>query len=266
MNPLGYAPVNSLQMYYTIEGTGEPLVYIPGAFGYAGLTSFPALVQRHSVITVDLQGYGRTADIPDRPLSIEQYTKDVVGLLKYLGIAKADFLGESYGGAVAIMIAARHPELVGRVATYAATFGPPEIAHNPEMVRFDRPPTAGARSFAFQRESYGKVAPDPDYWPRLWDKVASIQWRGLSREELTSIKAPVLIVLGDRDFVLLEHAVDTMRLIPNAELAVIPDAGHFALLSEQERVTPIVKYFMEKPEQRIPVATAGMGYHPGESR
>src|SRR5215469_16377602 len=94
----GYAPVNGLKMYYEIEGAGDPLVFIPPAFGFAGLKSFPTLVQSHSVITVDLQGHGRTADIPERPLSIEQYAKDVVGLLKYLAISKADFFGESYGG------------------------------------------------------------------------------------------------------------------------------------------------------------------------
>jgi pimeloyl-ACP methyl ester carboxylesterase len=262
----GYAPINGLKMYYEIEGTGDPLVHIPPAFGYAGLKSFPALIQGHSVITMDLQGHGRTADIPDRPLTIEQYVKDVVGLLKHLGVAKADFFGESYGGVAAIMIAVRYPELVGRVATYGVTFGPPQVAHNPQMVRFDRPPTAESREFAFQRESYERVAPDPDYWPRIWEKVASLVWEGFSNEELASIKAPVLIALGDRDFVRLEHAVDTLRLIPNAELAVMPDAGHFALMSEHERVIPIIKHFLAKPEKRIPVATAGMGYHPGETR
>jgi pimeloyl-ACP methyl ester carboxylesterase len=186
--------------------------------------------------------------------------------LKHLGVAKADFLGESYGGVTAIMIAVRYPELVGRVATYGATFGPPRVAHNPQMVRFDRPPTAESREFAFQRASYKRVAPDPDYWPRIWEKVASFVWEGFSNEELASITAPVLIALGDRDFVCLEHAVDTLRLIPNAELAVIPDAGHFVLTSEQERVIPIIKHFLVKPEKRIPVATAGMGYHPGETR
>lgn len=90
-----------------------------------------------------------------------------MGLLKHLGIAKADFLGQSYGGAIAIMIAVRYAALVGRVATYGATFGPPQIAHNPEMVRFDVPPTADARAFAFWRESYKRVAPDPDHWPRV---------------------------------------------------------------------------------------------------
>jgi len=101
----GYAPINGLKMYYEIDGTGDPLVFIPPAFGFAGLHSFPELVQNHSVITIDLQGNGRTADIPDRPISIEHYAKDVVGLLKYLGISKANFLGESYGGNTAAMIA-----------------------------------------------------------------------------------------------------------------------------------------------------------------
>src|ERR1700746_1854751 len=128
----GYAPVNGLKMYYDVEGTGDPLVCIPPAFGYAGVNSYPALVENHTVITVDLQGHGRTADIPERPLSIEQYAEDVVGLLKHLGISKADFFGESYGGSTAAMIAVRYPELVRRVATYGATFGPLQVALNPE--------------------------------------------------------------------------------------------------------------------------------------
>ena len=143
----------------------------PPAFGYAGLNPYPALVQSHTVITVDLQGHGRTADIPERPFSIEQYTKDVVGLLKYLGISKADFFGESYGGNTAAMIAVRYPEIVGRVATYAATFGPPQIALNPLTTHFDQPPAADSRYIQFQRESYKKVAPDPNRWPRIFDKL-----------------------------------------------------------------------------------------------
>ena len=75
------------------------------------MTSFPLLVQTHSVITVDLQGHGRTADIPERPITFEQHAKDVVGLSKYLGISKADFFGESFGGVIATMIAVHYPKL-----------------------------------------------------------------------------------------------------------------------------------------------------------
>jgi pimeloyl-ACP methyl ester carboxylesterase len=160
----GCAPINGLKMYYEIEGTGDPLVYIPPVFGCAGLKSFPALVENHSVITVDLQGHGRTADIPERPMTLEQNANDVVGLLKHLGISKVNFFGESYGGVMATMIAVHHPELVSRVATYGATFGPPEIALNMEMLRTSVAPTPDSRAFQFQRENYKKVAPDPDYW------------------------------------------------------------------------------------------------------
>jgi pimeloyl-ACP methyl ester carboxylesterase len=262
----GYAPVNGLKMYYEIEGTGDPLVFLPPAFGFAGLHSFPTLVRNRSVITVDLQGNGRTADIPGRPISIEQYAKDVVGLLRYLGISKADFFGESYGGNTAAMIAIRYPEIVGRVVTYAATFGPPQNALNPETTHFEHPPTADSSYIQFQRENYKSVAPDPNYWPKIFDKVGSIQWVGFSKEELASIKAPMLIVLGDQDFVRVEHAIETVRLIPNAELAVIPDASHVALFSEPDRGIPIVKHFLEKLEKRLPLATARNGYHPGETR
>ncbi len=264
----GYAPVNGLEMYYEVEGPpgGAPLVYIPNAFGFAGLISFPGLLENYSVITMDLQGHGRTADIPERPLTIEQYAEDVVGLLKHLGVARADFFGFSFGGNTATMIALRYPALVRRVATWGATFGPPQVAHNADMLRFDHPPTAEDTAFAFKRERYKQVAPDPDHWPRIWEKVANLRWNGFSNDELASIKAPLLVGLGDRDFVRLEHAVSVSRLVPNAELAVVPDAGHFAPMSEPERVIPIVKHFLEKPVTRAPVATAGMGYHPGETR
>ena len=264
--PRGYAPINGLKMYYEIEGTGDPLVYIPPAFGFAGLKSFPALVQGHSVITVDLQGNGRTADIPQRPISIEQYAKDVVDLLKHLGISKAHFLGESYGGNTAALIAIRYPELVRRVVTYSATFASPPHTLDPETTRYDHPPTAESRDIQFQRESYKKVAPDPGYWDKIYDKVGGIQWKGFSKEELASLKAPILIVQGDHDFVRLEHSVETVKLIPHAELAVIPNASHFALSSEPDRVIPIIKHFLEKPEKQLPLATANLGHHPGETR
>jgi pimeloyl-ACP methyl ester carboxylesterase len=262
----GYASVNGLQMYYEIEGAGDPLVFIPPAFGAAGLQSFPALVQNHSVITVDLQGNGRTADIPERPLSIEQYAKDVVGLLKYLGISKADFFGESYGGNAVLLIAIRHPELVRRVAAYGATFGPPQIALNPETTRYSQPPIAKSTNIQFQRENYKRLAPDPEYWDKIHNKLGSIQWSGFSKEELASIRVPTLIIVGDHDFVRVEHAVEGFQAIPGAELAVIPSASHFVLYSEQERVIPIIKHFLEKPEKEIPLATAETGYHPGKTR
>ncbi len=136
----------------------------------------------------------------------EESMVTVASLLAYLGVAKADFLGESYGGAAGVMIALHHPRLVRRVVTVGATFGPPRTAHSPKMLHFAQPPAADSRSFAFQSESYRKVAPDPDYWPRIWEKVANLRRDGFSAEELASIRTPVLVVGGDHDFVRLGRA------------------------------------------------------------
>ena len=262
----GFASINGLRMYYEIEGNGDPLVYIPPVFGFAGLKSFPQLAKSHSIITMDLQGHGRTADIPERPMTLEQLAEDVIGLLNCLGIAKADFFGESYGGVIAVKIMVRQPDLVRRVATYGATFGPPQQALNLEMLRTGIAPSADSRAFRFQREHYRRVASDPDYWPLFWHKVTSIEWNGFTNEDLAAIEAPLLIILGDRDFARLEHAVETFKRIPHAELAVIPNAGHFSLFSEPERVIPVVADFLRRPERIIPVATAETGYQPGETR
>src|ERR1700745_1994725 len=122
-------------MYYEIEGTGEPLVYIPPAFGYAGVNAFPTLRRNRQVITMDLQGHGRTADIPERPITFDQHAKDVIGLLDYLGIDRADLFGESFGGVIATLIAVRHPTMVNRLITYGATFGKPQDSLRPELFR-----------------------------------------------------------------------------------------------------------------------------------
>jgi len=100
----------------------------------------------------------------------------------------------------------------------------------------------------------------------VYQKVGAIDWKGFSREELRSITAPMLVIQGDHDFVRLEHSLETVRLIPRGELAVIPSASHFALSSEPERVVPIIKHFLEKHDRQLPLATAALGYHPGETR
>src|ERR687892_809556 len=88
----GYVPVNGLNMYYEIHGTGQPLVLLHGAFSAIG-TSFgqvlPELAQTRQVVAFELQGHGRTVDI-DRPLSPEGMADDIAAALKELGIESAD--------------------------------------------------------------------------------------------------------------------------------------------------------------------------------
>ena len=121
-----YVEVNGLKMYYEMHGTGEgePLVLLHGAFSAIG-TSFgemlPGLAESRRVIAFELQGHGRTADI-DRPLRIESMADDVAAAIKQLGFEKADLFGYSMGGAVALQVAIRHPEVVRKLVIASVTY------------------------------------------------------------------------------------------------------------------------------------------------
>jgi pimeloyl-ACP methyl ester carboxylesterase len=261
----GYAPVNGLNMYYEITGTGEPLVYIPCAFAFAGLTDFPELSKRWRVVQVDLQGHGRTADI-ERPLSFAQHAKDVVALMRHLGIERAHLFGWSYGGLIAMLVAIEHPELVDRVATYGALYGVAEDAIRPDKLGAPHKPSPDGSAHQFAREHYQRVAPDPDRWPVVWKKLMEMAPVALTRAQLSSVRNRVLVAIGDNDFISLEHAVNAHRSLPNSELAIIPDATHFLLFDRPSKLEPILAEFFSAPAERLPFGTIETGYYPGLRR
>jgi pimeloyl-ACP methyl ester carboxylesterase len=240
-----YADVNGLKMYYELHGTGKPLVVLHGAFGRA--SAYPALGKHRQQVAVELQGHGHTSDI-DRPLRIEQMADDVAALLKHLKMEQADVFGYSMGGNVALALAIRHPDRVGRLAINGANFAAIEQAYEPESVKqFKSLPADFAPPLL--KVPYEKVAPDPKQWPMLVTKVKKmgLEWNGFTREQMKSIKAPVLIMLGDRDVVRLEHAVEMFRLIPNSRLAVFPGGDHFLLFSSPDTVLAPVAAFLDAP-------------------
>src|SRR5437773_83422 len=115
-----YADVNGIKLYYEIHGAGRPLVLLHGGLGAIEMfgPNLPALAERHRVVAVDLQGHGRTADV-DRPISVETMAEDIAALIKKLGLEKPDVMGYSLGGGVALLVAARHPELVRKLVAVA---------------------------------------------------------------------------------------------------------------------------------------------------
>ena len=122
--PGNYAEVNGLKMYYEIHGQGKPLVLLHGAFNTINLAFgqlIPELSKNHKVIAVELQGHGRTADI-DRPFSFESMADDVATLLKHLKTDSADICGYSMGGAVALQVAIRHPQVIRKMIVISAAF------------------------------------------------------------------------------------------------------------------------------------------------
>ncbi len=120
----GYAPVNGLKMYYEVHGSGEPVVLLHGAFmtitnNWDGWIS--ELSKTRKVIAIEMQGHGRTADV-SRDITYENLADDVAALLNYLKIPRADVIGYSMGGMVAMQCAIRHPDTVRKAVIISSTF------------------------------------------------------------------------------------------------------------------------------------------------
>src|ERR1041385_1729717 len=163
----GYAPVNGLKMYYEIHGSGEPMVLLHGAFmAISGDWNdwISELSKTRKVIAVEMQGHGRTADIL-RDITDENLADDVAALLNYLKIPRADLIGYSMGGAVAMQIAIRHPDKVRRAVIISSTF------RRDGMVTEGLDALSKLTADAFKgspiEAEYKKLSPTPDAFPRF---------------------------------------------------------------------------------------------------
>jgi pimeloyl-ACP methyl ester carboxylesterase len=241
---LAYAEVNGLSLYYEEHGSGEPLVLLHG--GVAGSEIFtpmlPALAVGRRVITVDLQGHGRTAE-SDRPLRPELLAGDVAALIEQLGLERADVLGYSLGGAVAFRLAVEHPERVQRLILVSISFrrdgSHPEVvaafdAFSPEMAEMMKP------SPVYQH--YAQHAPRADDWGEHIAKTSELlkddyDWT----DDVPKIAARTLLVYADADSIRPTHIVEFFGLLggglrdagwdgahrPANQLAILPGTTHY---------------------------------------
>ena len=228
----GYASVNGLKMYYEIHGEGTPLVLIHGG-GSTIQTTFgnilPSLARHHKVIAVELQAHGHTAD-RDNPESFAQDADDIASLLAWLKINKADFMGFSNGGHTSMQIGISHPKLVNKlvlISTFYKRDGTMKgFFEGLEKANLGNMP-------APLRDAYLKINNDSAGLQRMFDRdrTRMLQFKDWKDEEIASIKAPTLIIAGDADVVTTEHAVKMSRLIPSAELMILPGA-HGSFIGE----------------------------------
>lgn len=260
-NPAGkYAAVNGINLYYEVHGAGTPLIMLHGGFGSFEMLNAlsPALAEKYQVIGVDLYGHGRTA-LTDRPIRFEQMADDIAGLIQHLGLAKADVLGFSLGGAVALQTAIRYPELVNKLVLISTPFK--RGGWHPEM-------QAGMEGFApefFMKtpiyEEYLRLAPKPEDFSRF----VNIMGKGMSQDydwekPVSALKCPILIIAGDADGLPPSHAVEFFKLLGgglrdagwdgahliSSQLAILPGATHYNIVMHADLLLPVMLPFLEK--------------------
>jgi pimeloyl-ACP methyl ester carboxylesterase len=229
----GYAPVNGLNMYYEIHGTGTtPLVLIHGG-GSTIETSFgnilPLFAAHYQVIAVELQAHGRTND-RDAPESFEQDADDVAALLRYLKVDKANILGFSNGGTTTLQIAIRHPEVVNKIIVVAGSYQREGFIagffEGMQHATLDNMPE-------FLKTAYVKVAPDKSQLIVMFnkDKQRMIDFKDIPDAVVQSIKSPALFIIADKDVITIEHTAKMSKLVAGSDLVVLP-GGHGSYIGE----------------------------------
>jgi pimeloyl-ACP methyl ester carboxylesterase len=256
----GYAPVNGLEMYYEIHGRGEPLVLLHSAFYTIGMWGpfLASLAETHRVVAVEFQGHGHTADI-DRPFSYEQLADDVAAVLDHLGIAQADIVGHSIGADTALQVAIRHPERVRKLVPISGKYR--YDGEYPELLAGIQQMTPAIFAGTPYVDAYRSTAPSPDGFPLLVEKLKAFfgteyAWPD---EDLRSIAAPTLLMIGDADIVRPEHEMQLFRLLgggvpgdltglPKSRLAILPGTTHGTIVVERtDELVAMIEAFLAAP-------------------
>jgi len=248
--------VHGMQMYYEVSGKGDPLVVLHGA--YMNIPSMGAIIPKlaatHTVYALEFQGHGRTTDV-DRPITYANLADDVAAFMDAVGLAKADVFGYSMGAEAGLQLAIRHPSKVNKLVAAAVAYDlrgwqPEYQAAIPQMTV----EMIVAMPFA---ADYKKLAPNPDGFPALVEKLIALEKQPMAWEaEVKKVKAPVLVIAGDGDVATLEHTVALFHLLGGgvmgdmgkplaaSRLAVLPATSHTAVIGQSDLLLALIEPFL----------------------
>ncbi|TXG97642.1 MAG: alpha/beta fold hydrolase [Zoogloea sp.] len=248
-------------------GSGAPVLLIhgsgPGVTAWANWRLvMPALAQSCRVIAPDMAGFGYTERLPGEVHTMEGWVAHAIGVLDALGIERTDLVGNSFGGAIALALAIRHPERVRRLVLMGSVGVPFEITQALDAVWGYQPSLEAMRGlldlFAFDRslvndelarlryeasirpgfqESFGAMFPAPR---QRWVDAM------VSREaDIRALPNPTLVIHGRDDKVIpLQTSLTLSSWIPRSQLHVFGQCGHWTQIEHASRFARLVGDFL----------------------
>ena len=248
---MAHETIDGVPIWYEERGGGDgpPLIALHGGvltFERSFEAVLPWLTIGRRVIGVELQGHGHTPDT-GRAMSFDRFADDVAELIdRVAGGGPVDVWGFSLGALTATSLAIRHPAKVRRVVLAASHIRPdgyhPEITA-PEQ---DDPRLPTQAEFEQWHADYDAVAPNPDDFFPFLERLQPVvhEFAGWTADEIRSIAAPTFLVIGDRDFVRLDHAAEMLDLLGDGRLAVLPDTRHTEVMQRPEALRTFIEPFL----------------------
>lgn len=258
-----------IQTNYHDQGSGEPVLLIhgsgPGVSAWANWRlTLPALAQQFRVIAPDMAGFGFSERQPDAVYNMDSWVAQAVGLLDALGLEKASVVGNSFGGALALALAIRHPERVSKLVLMGSVGVPFAITDGLDRVWGYQPSLANMKAlldiFAHDRalvtDELAGLRYQASIRPGFQESFARMfpaprqQWVDAMASRLDDIRAlphPTLIIHGRDDKVIpLQNAYDLLGLIDHAELHVFGRCGHWTQIEHAATFNTLVGQFLAR--------------------
>jgi pimeloyl-ACP methyl ester carboxylesterase len=246
-----YVQTADAKIYYERYGEGQPVVFLHGGeYGY--IDEFSEVIRQVSkhrtVIAIATRGYGRS-ERGTRPLSHRLFAEDAALVIKDLFKSgeKVDVMGFSEGAITSYILASSHPELVrrlvaigGPLGAYGASTADLESDEDltPELMQQQVPELVARRK---------KQMLHPEQWDQLirdldamYQKVVYVK-----QEEIRAIKAPTLIMAGDKDPTRKEHFAEIFNLLRHGQMAIIPGCGHVIFHCKPDLSIKIMSDFLQ---------------------
>src|SRR5262249_33513638 len=239
-------PLRGITLYFETEGQGPPLLLLHAGAGN-GMQfekQRPESAKTHRLIVPDSRAQGRSTDHPG-PLTYHDMAEDVIALMDTLKLKRVDVMGWSDGGCTGLDLAIHHPDRIVHLVTFGANATPEGMKPD------DRKWAASATADSFgtgMEQGWKALNPEPQHYRDAMEKVVTM-WGTepqMTRAQLASIRARVLICAGEHDVVLPEHTAMLAATIPHAELWTVPGASHSAMIERPDLVNPRVLEFLAK--------------------
>ncbi len=226
-----FADVNGIKLYYEVYGQGAPLVVLHGNGGsiQSAGSFYPDLIKQYKVIAIDSRSQGRSTTT-NEPLTYDIMASDVNALLEQLHIDSVFIWGQSDGAILALLLAKEYPKKVKRALAYSPNIQPDSLAVFPWAI------TAMHKIVAENHDPKQKAL-----------NQLMLDYPNIPYAELSKIKAPVMIMSGDRDVIRPEHILKMFQSIPNSQLCILPGATHGGAWEKKNLFLSIMNDFFNKP-------------------
>ena len=262
--------VGGISTNYINAGKGEPLILIhgsgPGVTAYANWRGvIPDFAEHFTCYAPDTLGFGYT-DFPDDidGFSMERWVAHLIGFMDALGIAKAHFIGNSYGGALALAIATRHPERIGGIVLmgsggrvdFEMTKGLEKVwGYEPSLDNMRELMNTFAHNAGLVKEEIVRSRYEASIRPGAHEKYSSLfpeprqRWLAelsTSDDKLAAMEHSTLIIHGREDSIVpYELSIRFNQVIPNSELHIFGNCGHWTQIEMRDRFVELVIPFLK---------------------